>query len=89
MAKKKTLWLLVSNDKYRLPLFVADSPIELARHCGVSPSTIESAASRYHSGAVNSSQYERVELDADIAAELVAELAEMDKEYYATDGKNT
>lgn len=34
------LWLLVTKDKYQLPLAVADTSEELAQIVGVSPSTI-------------------------------------------------
>ena len=36
----KPLYLLVTKDKYQLPLVVADSVAELARNVGVSPTTI-------------------------------------------------
>lgn len=35
-----TLYMKVTRDKYELPLIVADSKAELARRCGVQPSTI-------------------------------------------------
>lgn len=38
--KLKPLYLLVTKDKYQLPLAVADTAEELARIVGVNPSTI-------------------------------------------------
>lgn len=40
-----TVWLYVTNDKYELPLAVADSLSILARKLGVSTNTIHSAMS--------------------------------------------
>lgn len=37
------VYMMVSNDKYELPLVVADSVSELARVVGVAPVTISSA----------------------------------------------
>ena len=40
-GKKLTpLWLMVTKDKYHLPLAVADTSVELAKMVGVKPSTI-------------------------------------------------
>lgn len=40
-GKKLTpLWLMVTKDKYQLPLAVADTSVELAKMVGVKPSTI-------------------------------------------------
>lgn len=42
-AKKKNrkpLWLMVTKDKYQLPLAVADTAAELAQIVGVKPCTI-------------------------------------------------
>lgn len=36
----KPLWLMVTKDKYQLPLAVADTAEELAKIVGVKPSTI-------------------------------------------------
>ena len=42
MARPKTptLYMLISDDKYELPLFVADSLTELSSACGISLNTI-------------------------------------------------
>lgn len=39
-AKKKYLWLMVTKDKYQLPLAVADTAEELGQMVGVSRTTI-------------------------------------------------
>lgn len=39
------LYMVVTQDKYELPLAVADSPAELARMLGVKSSVIRSAIS--------------------------------------------
>lgn len=59
----KNLYLWVTMDKYELPLFVADSPRELAEVCGVKPETIYGMASRYKHGKIPRTQYVRVEVD--------------------------
>lgn len=41
-----TLWLYVTNDKYELPLVVADSLPLLARKLGIKPNTIYTALNR-------------------------------------------
>ena len=35
-----SIWLLVTPDKYELPVIVADSAVELAKRAGVTPNTI-------------------------------------------------
>lgn len=42
----KPLYLLVTSDKYELPLAVADSMEELARMAGVTVGTVTSSISR-------------------------------------------
>ena len=41
-----TLWLYVSDDKYELPLAVADSACNLAKKLGIKTNTIQAAMSR-------------------------------------------
>ena len=57
--KRKALYLLVTKDKYRLPLAVADSAEELAEMVGVTPPTIYKCI---RDGYKNS-RYERVYID--------------------------
>ena len=46
----KYLWLLVSDDEYELPLMVEESPITLARRCGVKENSVYQGALRYEKG---------------------------------------
>ena len=46
----RTLWMMVSSDKYELPLIVCDSAAELSRIVGVTENTIYSQASRVKAG---------------------------------------
>ena len=57
--RRKCLYLLVTADKYRLPLAVADTMDELAEIAGVCPGTIYKCI---HGGFKNS-KYERVFID--------------------------
>lgn len=41
--KKKYLWMLVTSDKYELPVFVEDTAQDLADKVGVTKSTVESS----------------------------------------------
>lgn len=70
--RKKTLWLLVTKDEFELPLFVADTAIELAIHCRVHPGTIQSEVHRQKPG--THARYRRVILDDDLAIELAEEI---------------
>ena len=45
MKKKKYIYMLVTKDKYELPLIVADSISQLARKLSISPNLIHSAMS--------------------------------------------
>ena len=58
------LYLKVTDDKYELPVAVADSQSELARLCGVSKATITSSLSHQRHGRQNS-HYKEVEVDDD------------------------
>lgn len=57
------IYLMVSNDKYQLPLFVADSARELSRMSGVPANTIYSMTSKYKHGKIKSSRFICVEVD--------------------------
>ena len=56
----KPVYLLVTKDEFELPLAVADSMYELARICGVTPSTIMHSVSTTSKRQVKNSQYKRV-----------------------------
>ena len=56
------IWLKVTNDKYELPVAVADSAEELAKMCGVKVNNIHS--SRSHAQARgNKTRYLKVEIN--------------------------
>jgi hypothetical protein len=44
-SKKVIVWMKVTNDKYELPVLVADSAPELAKMLGCSPNNIYSSLS--------------------------------------------
>lgn len=69
--RKKTLWLLVTKDEFELPLYVADTAIELAKFCRVHPGTINEI---YRQKLGTRSRYRRVVLDDDLAIELAEEI---------------
>ena len=60
-----TVWMLVTKDKYELPVIIAETSTELTRICGVSNRTIISGALRSKSGKVKKSRYIKVEIDDD------------------------
>ena len=61
---KNTIYMMVSHDKYELPLAVADSAKELADMCGVMEHTIYTMISHAKLNG-NFCQYVRVEVDED------------------------
>ena len=54
------LWLKVSQDEFELPEIVADSPVKLARLCGVTPNCIYSTMS--HAKKKFRSKYKKVKI---------------------------
>lgn len=44
------VWMEISQDRYELPVAVANTATDLARICGVKPSTVRSSASRAERG---------------------------------------
>lgn len=61
--KEKYVWLLITTDKYELPLAVADTAVELAGMIGVSPHSIVSCYSRYTRGKGNNCKYRKVKIN--------------------------
>lgn len=57
------VWMMVSNDKYELPVAVADSVEELADIVGRKRNTIESAISRHKNGKIKKTKFVKVEID--------------------------
>lgn len=45
-----TLYLRTTNDKYELPIAVAESPTELAKLLGTSEGSVSSSISKKHRG---------------------------------------
>lgn len=56
----RPIYLLVSKDEFELPLAVADSVYELARICGVTPSTVMHSVSTTSKRQIKNSKYKRV-----------------------------
>ena len=56
----KYIWMKVSNDKYELPVAVADTAEELALACGVSANSIYADIWRFEKGHFSSSVYYKV-----------------------------
>lgn len=62
------VWMEISQDKYELPLAVADTAKDLARICGVKLSTVRSSASRAHTGRCGDARFcrfRRVEIESE------------------------
>ncbi|MBQ0113293.1 MAG: hypothetical protein KBT03_09210 [Bacteroidales bacterium] len=61
---KKCLWLLVTTDKYELPLAVCDTAMELARIVGTSENTIYSAVCHFNKNRkIKTCRYRKVVID--------------------------
>lgn len=54
---KKKLYMIVTRDKYELPIAVEDSSVKLARRIGMSPATLRSCMAKGYKG------YCRVEIE--------------------------
>ena len=57
------LYLMVTNDKYELPLIVADSAKELAEKSGNPTNTVYCMMSKYRHGKIKSSRFICVEVE--------------------------
>ena len=55
--------MVVTDDEYELPLYVAETAEELSRITGVNVNTIRSSVSHVRSGRNKSSIYQKVEWD--------------------------
>lgn len=60
MAKKRVLWLEVTQDEYELPLAVADTSAQLAEMCGTSQNYVCSSASHYNAGRLKKTRFRSV-----------------------------
>ena len=63
-----TLYIKVTNDKYELPVAVADSPSELAIMLGLKRQTLWSIFSRVRKGEYRYKIYQIVEIDEEVGA---------------------
>lgn len=61
-----TLYIKVTNDKYELPVAVADSPSELAIMLGLKRQTLWSIFSRVRKGEYRYKIYQIVEIDEEV-----------------------
>ena len=57
--------MVVTDDEYELPLYVAETAEELSRITGVNVNTIRSSVSHVRSGRNKSSIYQKVEWSED------------------------
>ncbi|MBQ1570286.1 MAG: hypothetical protein IIZ78_04095 [Clostridiales bacterium] len=62
---KQMIWMMVTTDKYELPMAVADSAGELARKCGCTENNIYSTVCHYEHGKLKTAKFRRVEVDLD------------------------
>lgn len=60
------VYMVVSEDKYELPLALADTVDELAEIINVNSNSIFSALSKFKHGKIKFSRYVKVEIDDDI-----------------------
>lgn len=59
------VYVMISKDRYELPLIVADTQSELARLAGVKVSAVSSGISKTKLGKLKRSKYIKVEIDDD------------------------
>lgn len=72
MAKRKrALWLMVTKDRYELPVAVADSAGQLARITGIDENLIRSSASKQTTGQWKFSRFVRVEIEEEDYIEIM------------------
>jgi len=63
MAYRNCLYLKVTNDKFELPVAVADSVIELSEMIGIHRRSLESIFCKIRKGKYGNSMYKIVEVD--------------------------
>lgn len=59
------VYVMVTNDRYELPVYVADSPAEMAEATGCNPKTVYQMVSRYNAGTIKKSRFISVEIEDD------------------------
>lgn len=57
---KKYVWLYISNDKYELPLYIADTATELGKFLGLSRTTIYFSYSKYLNNKAKTCRFRKV-----------------------------
>lgn len=57
------IYMMVTNDKYELPMCIADSPKELSEMSGYPANTIYCMMSKYKHGKIKFSRFICVEVD--------------------------
>lgn len=65
------VYIRVTLDKYELITSIADTSAELARICGVEQGTVLKGCRRYERGVYKRSQWRRVEIEEDGAADNI------------------
>lgn len=61
-SAQQYIWMLVTEDKYEFPIYICDSPKELAKLCGVTPGTVRAAVCHCEKENRKFSRYRRVEV---------------------------
>lgn len=64
-SRRRYLWLKVTRDRFELPLFVADTALELAVHFGVSVNAVKQSAMRSQRG-TRGGCYRKVPMEDDV-----------------------
>lgn len=63
-SRRRYLWLKVTRDRFELPLFVADTALELAAHFGVSVNAVKQSALRAQRG-IRGGYFRKVSMEDD------------------------
>lgn len=64
-SRRRYFWLKVARDRFELPLFVADTALELAAHFGVSVNAVKQSALRAQRG-VSGGCFRKVPMEDDV-----------------------
>lgn len=67
----RVLYLAVTADRYELPIYVADTALELADVLGLSHKSVHSTFSKYASGELSGRRLMRVRIEEEDDDELV------------------
>ena len=63
IGNSMTLYMEITQDKYQLPLIVADTPKELARLCGVNTQYIWTYLNHVKNGRIKKPKFIKVEVE--------------------------